>query len=353
MSDGIPCSWYRGGTSKAAFFLASDLPASVEERDSVLLEIMGSPDPRQIDGIGGGNSLTSKVAIISVSKHPGIDVDYLFLQVFVDRAQVSDAQACGNILSAVGPFSIEQGLVDVTGDSTTVSIHMCNTNKNVLAECATPGGRISYRGNTRIDGVPGTHAAVNLAFSDIAGSSCGALLPTGNPVDSINGLSCTLIDNGMPTVLLRAADFQLSGEESCDALDSDTALRKSLERIRTEAGRMMQLGDVSTQSVPKMTLLSPARNGGDISTRTFIPHKCHTSIGVFGATTIAAACVTEGTLAAQLTRGSGAARRTVDIEHPSGMTSAFLELDAEGFIISSGMVRTARKLFAGLVFPRH
>ncbi len=251
MSDGVRCMWMRGGTSKGGFFLKDDLPADPAARDALLLRIMGSPDPRQIDGMGGGDPLTSKVAVVSRSARPGVDVDYLFLQVSVERAAVSDAQNCGNILAGVGPFAVERGLVAVDGEATRVAIYMENTGQTAVATIATPGGRVRYEGDTRIDGVPGGAAAVALEFRDTAGSSCGALLPTGNAVDMVDGVAVTLIDNGMPCVVLAAADVGASGYEFRDELDEDQGLKSRIEAIRLKAGPLMNLGDVSDVSVPK------------------------------------------------------------------------------------------------------
>ena len=347
--DGIPCLWMRGGTSKGACFLASDLPSDPKARDALLLRIMGSPDPRQIDGIGGADPLASKVAVLSPSSRPDADVDYLFLQVFVDRALVSDAQGCGNILAAVGPAAIERGLVPAAGEETPVRIHMLNTGEVATARIATPGGRVSYSGAAAIDGVPGTHAAVPLTFQNIAGSMCGALLPTGNALDMIEGIAATLIDNGMPCVVMRAADFGLSGSESREALDADTALKARIETIRLKAGPLMNLDDVTEKSVPKMTLVSPPTAGGTISTRSFIPHRCHASIGVFAAVSVATACTLAGSPAAELAALPDGSRFL--IEHPTGTAEVLVERDAEGNAIGAGLLRTARKLMDGRVFP--
>ena len=311
--DGVPCVWMRGGTSKGAYFLASDLPADPADRDDFLLHIMGSPDPAQIDGLGGGDPLTSKVAVIAPSSREDADVDYLFLQVFVDKPVVSDAQGCGNILAGVGPFAIERGLVSATGDETPVRVHMLNTGEVASARIATPDGRVSYSGDTAIDGVPGRHAAVPLMFENIAGSMCGSLLPSGSVVDEIDGVACTLIDNGMPCVVMRADAFGLSGTEPRDALDGDTALKNGLEAIRLQAGPRMRLGDVHSKSVPKLVLVSPPRAGGAISTRSFIPHRCHATIGVFAAITVATAGAIEGSAAhavAELPEAGPASHRT-------------------------------------------
>lgn len=348
--DGIPCLWMRGGTSKGTYFLADDLPSDSAVRDDVLLRIMGSPDPRQIDGIGAGDPLTSKVAVLSRSSRADADIDYLFLQVFVDQALVSSAQGCGNILAAVGPAAIERGLVPATGDVTEVAIHMVNTGEVAIARVETPGGRVRYSGNTTISGVPGTHAAIPLLFRNIAGSMCGALLPTRHAVDIIDDVEVTLIDNGMPCVIMQASDFGLSGKETREELETDNALKVRIEAIRLKAGPMMNLGDVTKASVPKMTLVSAPVCGGAISTRSFIPHRVHASIGVFAAITVAMATRLEAGPAAGLVDPPSDGRYR--IEHPTGDMEVFLDLDDEGQVKGAGTIRTARKLFDGCVFPR-
>ncbi|RJL14816.1 4-oxalomesaconate tautomerase [Paracoccus siganidrum] len=349
MSDGIPCLWMRGGTSKAACFLASDLPTDPAMRDALLLRIMGSPDPRQIDGIGGADPLTSKVAVLAPSSRPDADVDYLFLQVFVDQALVSDAQGCGNILAAVGPAAIERGLVAAKQSETPVRIHMLNTGEVALARVQTPAGRVTYAGEAAIDGVPGSAAPIPLMFQNTAGAMCGALLPSGRAVDVIEGVDCTLIDNGMPCVIMRAADFGLTGGESREALDADGALKARIEAIRLRAGPLMKLGEVAEKSVPKMVLVS-APVAGTIRTRSFIPHRCHASIGVFAAVSVATACTLAGSPAATLANLPGDGRFL--IEHPTGAAEVLLERDAAGHVTAAGTMRTARKLMEGRVFPR-
>jgi 4-oxalomesaconate tautomerase len=350
MADGIPCLWMRGGTSKGAYLMARDLPSDPAARDNVLLRLMGSPDPRQIDGLGGGDPLTSKVAILSPPSRPDADVDYLFLQVFVDQALVSDAQGCGNILAAVGPAAIERGLVPAQDGETPVRIHMLNTGEVALARVQTPGGRVSYAGGAAIDGVPGTAAPVALMFQNIAGSTCGALLPTGQAVDRIDGVDCTLIDNGMPCVVMAAADFGLTGQETREALEADSALKARIEAIRLQAGPRMNLGEVAAKSVPKMTLVSAPAQGGTIGTRSFIPHRAHAGIGVFAAVSVATACTLPGSPAARLARLPGDGRFL--IEHPTGASEVLIETDAAGRVIGAGTLRTARKLMDGLAFPR-
>ena len=350
MSDGVRCMWMRGGTSKGGFFLAEDLPAEAAARDAFLLRVMGSPDRRQIDGLGGTDPLTSKVAVVKRSERPGVDVDYLFLQVFVDQPIVTDAQNCGNMLAGVGPFALERGLVPATGDETEVAIYMENTGQVAVARVQTPGGVVRYDGAARIDGVPGSAAPIPLAFRDTAGSSCGALLPTGHAVDVIEGVEVTLIDNGMPCVVMRAADLGIRGDESPEELEADAGLRARLEAIRLKAGPLMNLGDVRDKSVPKMTMVSAPRAGGAISTRTFIPHRCHKTIGVLGAVSVAAACLLPGSPAAALAATGTGEERRLSIEHPTGEMSVIARLDASGMPVSAAILRTARKLMDGEVF---
>jgi len=350
MSKGIACTWMRGGTSKGGFFLAADLPADTAERDAFLLRAMGSPDPRQIDGMGGADPLTSKVAVVSTSEREGVDVDYLFLQVFVDQAIVTDAQNCGNMLAGVGPFAIERGLVAATGDETRVAIFMVNTGQVAVATCRTPGGVPTYEGEARIDGVPGTAAPVPLEFRDTAGSSCGALLPTGHAVDTIDGVACTLIDNGMPCVVFKAADVGATGYEDRDALDGWADLKSRIEAIRLTAGPLMNLGDVTEKSVPKMMLVASPRNGGAVTVRSFIPHRAHATIGVLGAVSVATACLIEGSPAAEVASVAEGATKTLSVEHPTGEMSCVLTLDANGQVATAALLRTARKLMEGTIF---
>ncbi|MGR3661186.1 MAG: 4-oxalomesaconate tautomerase [Paracoccaceae bacterium] len=351
MSDGVTCMWMRGGTSKGGYFLAADLPQDIATRDRLLLGIMGSPDPRQIDGMGGADPLTSKVAVVKPSTRDGVDVDYLFLQVFVDQAIVTDAQNCGNILSGVGPFAIERGLVAARDGETPVTIYMENTGQIATARVQTPNKRVSYSGDARIDGVPGTAAPVPIAFQDTAGSSCGALLPSGNASDMIDGIEVTMIDNGMPCVILRAADMGINGTETPDELEANEALRTRLESIRLKAGPLMNLGDVTKKSVPKMTMVSPPRNGGAISTRTFIPHRCHKTIGVLGAVSVATACLTKGAVGADMAQVPDGPEKSLSIEHPSGEMTVVGHLDQNGLVARAEVLRTARKLMDGTVFP--
>ena len=350
MSKGIRCMWMRGGTSKGGYFIKSDLPSDTAARDAFLLGMMGSPDPRQIDGLGGADPLTSKVAVVSESERDDADVDYLFLQVFVDQAIVTDAQNCGNILAGIGPFAIERGLVKATGDETHVRIFMVNTGQIAIATVATPNGQVSYQGDAKIDGVPGTSAALPLEFLDTAGSSCGALLPTGNSVDTINGVECTLIDNGMPVVVMRASDMGITGTESREELEANSDLRTKLEAIRLQAGPLMNLGDVTEKSVPKMSMVSEATDVGALSTRTFIPHRCHASIGVLGSVSVATAAILPNSPAASVATLPEGSRKTLAVEHPIGEMTVVIDIDQDDQPKSAALLRTARKLFDGEVF---
>ncbi len=350
MNAGIPCMWMRGGTSKGGFFLADDLPRDPAARDAFLLRAMGSPDPNQIDGLGGADPLTSKVAVVAKSSRDGVDVDYLFLQVFVDQPLVTDKQNCGNMLAGIGPFAIERGLVEAGDGETRVAIFMENTEQTAVATIQTPGRAVTYAGDAAIDGVPGTAAPIPLAFRDTAGSTCGALLPTGNPVDQIDGIAVTMIDNGMPCVILNAADIGIVGDEDRETLDADGAFKARAESIRLKAGPLMNLGDVSEQSVPKMVIVSAARQGGAIATRCLIPHHVHASIGVLAAVTVATACLLDGSPAAELADVSDGRNMTLDIEHPTGATTCVIERDDAGAVTGAGMMRTARKLFDGRIF---
>jgi 4-oxalomesaconate tautomerase len=355
MQTAIPCMVMRGGTSKGLYFLAADLPADSVERDKLLLAAMGSPDDRQIDGMGGAHPLTSKVAIVSPSAEPDTDVDYLFLQVVVDKAEVSDAQNCGNILAAVGPFAIERGLVAANQGSTDVRIHMVNTGARAVARVETPNGLVNYQGEARIDGVPGSAAPVPIDFLDIAGSSCGALLPTGHIVDVIEGVEVSCIDNGMPVVLLKASDFGLSGNESPAELEANADLKTRIETIRLAAGSLMKLGDVANKTVPKMSLVSAPLAGGAINTRTFIPHRVHEAIGVLGSVSVATACMLSGSVAEQvagIAAADGVCR--LDVEHPTGFFTVEMDVAGsaarESFTVNrAALLRTARLLMRGEV----
>ena len=356
MQTGIPCMLMRGGTSKGAFFLASDLPADQVTRDAVLLAVMGSPDPMQIDGLGGADPLTSKVAIVSVSTRTDALVDYLFAQVVVNEAKVDYGQNCGNLLAGVGPFAIERGLVQAQDGATSVAIHMVNTGQVAVATVQTPGGHVQYDGETHIDGVPGTAASIPIEFRDTQGSSCGDLFPTGHHQDVVDGVAITCIDNGMPLVLMRASDLGRTGYESRQELDGDEELKSRVESIRLQVGPMMNLGDVASRTIPKMCLVSPARDGGAISTRSFIPHRCHASIGVLGAVSVATAAVIPGTVCEGVATEVDGSVKRLAIEHPTGEFTVELSTSASatgGLLVErAALLRTARLLFDGKVYVR-
>lgn len=348
-AERVRCMLMRGGTSKGAYFLADDLPSDAAERDDLLLRIMGSPDPRQIDGIGGGHPLTSKSAVVSLSADPAADVDYLFLQVAVDAAVVSDAQTCGNLLAGVGAFAVERGLIRAGPDVTTVRIRMLNTGDIAAATFPTPGGVPDYDGSARIDGVPGAAAAVELETV----ANARPLFPTGATADVIDGFSVTLVDNGMPIAVLCAADLGLSGGERPEELEGDERLRERVEVLRLQAGAAMGLGDVTSLTVPKMFLVSPPVAGGAIRTRAFIPHRVHTSVGVLMASSVAAAARIPGTTAAEVAVIED--EESVAVEHPTGVFDARVRVrrgGGEAWVATSSSQRTARPLFDGWVFPR-
>ncbi|WP_435853790.1 4-oxalomesaconate tautomerase [Streptomyces purpurascens] len=341
----------RGGTSKGAYFLAEDLPADPAARDDLLLRVMGSPDPRQIDGLGGAHPLTSKVAVVSASADPEADIDYLFLQVGVEKSEVSDRQNCGNLLAGVGPFAVERGLVTAGEPETSVRIRMLNTGDLAVATFPTLSGRIAVTGAAEISGVPGTAAPVVIELPQ-GGSP---LLRTGNARDVVAGTEVTCVDNGMPTVLIPATALEITGYEAPKDLEEDPALADRLREIRLAAGRLMGLGDVEHTTVPKLSLLAPPRNGGAVTTRTFIPVRCHTSIGVLGAASVAAGLRVQGGVGegiAQLQPTGGRLR----IEHPTGFldieTDVRYSPDGSPSASRTAVVRTARKIFDGTVFPR-
>ena len=358
MQTKIPCVMMRGGTSSGPFFLASDLPADTALRDEVLIAAMGSPHEYQVDGIGGATPFTSKVAIISKSERPGIDVDYLFAQVLVNERYVDTKPNCGNMLGAVGPYAIEQGLIAATGPETTVRIFNVNTGAKVDAIVQTPGGQVTYAGTTAIDGVPGTAAPVRLNFKSAIGSITGKLLPTGNAIDVIDGIEVSCVDVAMPMVLMPAEQLGKTGHEGANELDADKAFMARMEAIRLKAGLLMGLGDVSKSVVPKIGLLAKPAKGGTISSRYFVPYACHKAHAVTGAVCVASACATPGTIAARLSGVSDVAPQgVVVIEHPSGSIEIDLNVDlgsAEPVIHRAALIRTARRLFEGNVcIPEH
>jgi 4-oxalomesaconate tautomerase len=351
MQTPIPCLFMRGGTSRGPFFRESDLPADIGTRDRVLLAAMGSPDPRQIDGLGGAHPLTSKVGIVRPGTKPDVDLDFLFAQLQPDRDTVDTTPNCGNMLAAVVPFALETGMVAARGETSTYRVLTLNTDMQCDITVQTPRGHVNYEGNARIDGAPGTSAPIVINFLDVAGSVCSGLLPTGNVRDVIDGIEVTCIDNGMPLVIFRAADVGRTGTEPVAALNADTDLRQRIERLRLACGHAMGIGDVTAKNYPKMTLVSPPQAGGAVNTRSFIPHVCHEAIGVLAAVTVGTACVLEGSVAASVARVPPGRVRRLSIEHPTGEFSVELETDPANphNVVRAALLRTARLIMRGEV----
>lgn len=356
MQTAIPTLFMRGGTSRGPFFHPSDLPVDPDLRDAVLLAVMGSPDTRQIDGLGGAHPLRSKIGIVERSETPGVDLDFLFGQVSVDRPVVDMTPNCGNMLSAVVPYALETGLVRTAGDLSQFRVLTRNTGLLCDITVKTPGGQVTYEGEAEIDGVPGRSAPILIDFLDTAGSVCDGLLPTGEVLDrvQISGvgmLEVTCIDNGMPMVLMRARDLGRSGYESVEALNADVELKERLEKIRLAAGEKMGLGDVRDKPYPKMCLVAPPQGRGAVSTRCFIPHVCHNAIGVLAAVTVASACVMKGSVAERIARVPRGEVKAMPVEHPSGAFGVEVEVDPadERNIVRARILRTARLLMRGEV----
>jgi 4-oxalomesaconate tautomerase len=349
---------FRGGSSKGLYFNALDLPTDETLRNKTLLYALeGSDlgDARQIDGLGGGSSLSSKVAIVSRSNQEGVDLDYFFVQIMLGKGKVSTTQTCGNILAGVLPFAIESGMIAATHPTTKATIRIVNTGGICEVIVETPNGKMNYAGNAKVDGVLGTAAPIVCNYLDTEGSSCGALLPTGNTIDTVDGIEITCIDNGMPVVLIRATDCKLTGYETKEALDNNVELKTLLENIRLKMGYKMNLGDVKDQSIPKMCLISPPQNpDGLVNTRMFIPHVCHDAIGVLAAVSVAAACILPKTVAQNVAILRGP--QNYSVEHPTGEFTVHLEYSTENkrlTIQKSGVMRTARLLSKGVVFVPH
>lgn len=349
----IPCVIMRGGTSRGPFFRASDLPTDIAERDRVLLSVMGSPHPMQVDGIGGTYIQTSKVAIVGPSARDDSDVDYLFGQVAVNEAIVDTKPNCGNMLSGVGPFAIEEGMVPVQGPETRVRVFNVNTGALVEETVQTPDGKVTYEGDQEIDGVAGKAAPIRMAFTNTEGAVTGALFASGKRQEEIDGIAVTLIDNAMPIMMLRAEAVGVRGDETAEEIDEMRDMYATLERMRLEAGRRMGLGDVSDSVTPKIGLLSPPRHGGTISSRYLTPHECHRSHAATGAICLATACCMEGTVAADVIGGPIRESGAIVIEHPSGRIQVAVELapDTDGGmrVARAGILRTARRIFEGHV----
>jgi 4-oxalomesaconate tautomerase len=355
---GIPCLFMRGGTSKGPFFRESDLPADVALRDKALLAVLGSPDKRQIDGLGGAHPLTSKAGIVRPSSLAGVDLDFLFAQLQPDKDTVDTTPNCGNMLAAVVPFALETGMAQPRGEESTFRVLTLNTGMQCDITVQTPGGAVQYEGDARIDGAPGTSAPIAINFLDTAGSVCSGLLPTGQVKDAITvtgegfapfTLDVTCIDNGMPLVIFKASDVGRTGYESAAELNSDEDLKRRIEALRLQISLRMGLGDVAKKNYPKMTLIAPPRSGGTLATRSFIPHVCHEAIGVLAAVTVATACVLEGSVCEGVAKPAIGAKRTISVEHPTGEFSVELETDPANpqNATKAALLRTARLLMRG------
>jgi len=344
----------RGGSSKGLYFRREDLPADEALRDRVLVAAMGT-DARQIDGAGGAHPLTSKIAVVSRSESPDADVDYLFVQVVVGEGRVDTTPNCGNMLAGVGPFAIDNGIVPARDGATSVRVRMLNSDNLCELLVQTPGKRVRYDGDARIDGVPGSAAPIVCNYLDVAGSATGSLLPTGRALDVVGGVEVTCIDNGMPVVVLRAKDLGITGYETPKELDANEELKAKLEAIRLEIGPKMNLGDVTKKVVPKMSLIAPARTGGNVCTRTFIPHDCHAAIGVLGAVSVATACILPGSVTSGIATVPEGRTKQMSVEHPTGEFSVTLEVGGTAehpSVLKAGLLRTARLIFRGeLLIP--
>lgn len=349
----IPYLFLRGGSSRGPYFRRTDLPEDREVLSQVLMAVVGAGHPLNIDGLGGGNAVTTKVAMLSPSARDDCDVDYFFAQVAVTEREVDYRPTCGNILSGVGPAAIEMGLVPAADGETRIRIHAVNTGARIEAVVQTPGGRVRYDGDTAVAGVPGTAAPIALDFLDTVGSVTGALLPTGNLRDVIDGIEVTCMDVAMPVMMARADAFGLTGYETAEELDANTAFYARIEPIRREAGRRMGMGDVTRSVTPKIALLAPPRDGGTLAARYFMPWKCHPSMAVTGGQCIAACALTPGSVADGLPRNlSGQSPERVAIEHPSGSLDVTVSFQRgkDGIALrSAGLVRTARLLARGEV----
>lgn len=352
----IPFTFMRGGTSRGPYMRRSDLPDDVDMLKRVLVAMVGSGHPLNIDGIGGGNAVTTKTAMLSASEDDWADIDYLFAQVGVEDGRVDMKPTCGNILVGVGPASIEMGLMQPTGDVTEVRIRAVNTGARVLARVQTPGGVVNYEGGATIDGVPGSAAPVELNFMDVVGGATGALFPTGHRIDEIDGIAVTCMDVAMPMVIARAADFGLTGQESAADLDENRAFFERMEAVRITAGQRMGMGDVAKSVTPKFGLLSPAQQGGTVGTRYFMPWKTHPSLAVTGSQCMASCVLCPGTVGEGFADLPDAGPLPMHLEHPMGVLEVVMDYrrtGAEFEILSAGLIRTARKLAAGEVFvPR-
>lgn len=348
----IPFLFLRGGTSRGPFFNRADLPADRETLSQVLIRAVGAGNPRNIDGLGGGNAVTTKVVMLSRSAEPAVDIDYFFAQVSVNEESVDYGPTCGNMLVGVGPAAIELGLIDVAGDITMVRIRAVNTGALVEAEVMTPNGTVCYDGDVAIDGVPHTAAPVALNFMEVVGSRTSGMFPTGKPTDVIDGIAVSCVDVAMPMMIARAADLGVTGYETQDELDAMPDLFARMEGLRIKAGALMGLGDVTKSVVPKIGLVSAPRAGGHFSARYFMPWTTHPTLAVTGSQCLAACALAPGTVAAGLVRAIDPWPAVVTLEHPMGVMDVRVKYahGAGGFeFISAGVTRTARLIARGQV----
>lgn len=349
----IPFYFFRGGSSRGPFFNRADLPADRDTLSAVLVAALGSGHPLNIDGIGGGNAVTTKVAMLSKSDDDSADIDYFFAQVSVEDRLVDYKPTCGNMMIAVGPAAIEMGLLPAHEDVTEVRIRAVNTGATVNAQIQTPKGAVTYEGETAIDGVPGTAAPISLEFTNVAGASTGHLLPTGNPSDEIDGIEVTCIDFAMPMVIARAADFGLTGYESRDELDANRDFFDRMEQIRLAAAKLMGMGDCSQSVLPKFGLIANAAKGGSFATRYFMPWATHPTLAVTGSQCLCACALTPGSVLEGITNRPERSPATLVLEHPMGTMQVTMNFDITTDSVtprSASVIRTARKLARGDVF---
>ena len=349
----IPYLFMRGGTSRGPFFNRADLPEDLDELAEVLIEVIGAGHPLNIDGLGGGAAVTTKVAMLSPSDDDWADIDYFFAQVSVEDRLVDYKPTCGNMLTAIGPAALEMGMVQPIGDETPVRIRAVNTGAEVLSVVQTPCGAVEYQGETKVDGIPGHAAPIRLNFRKVSGSATGSLLPTGNLRDEFDGIEVTCMDVAMPVVMARADAFGLTGYESREELDANREFFARMEAIRLQAGEAMGMGDVSKSVTPKFTIIAPARESGSIAARYFMPWQTHPTLAVTGAQCIAACALAPGTVADELWTRQNANPVNLQLEHPSGMIDVAIDFEngSDGFRVNSaGLTRTARKIAVGHVF---
>ena len=349
----IPAVFMRGGTSRGLLFHKKDLPEDKAKIAKYLLKIMGSPDIRQINGMGGGTSVTSKVCIISKSLEKEVDIDYFFAQVSVQDQLVDYKPTCGNMLTAVGPAAIEMGLIKAEEGYTEIKINAVNTGANIVVKVRTKNGQVIYDGDTQIDGVPGTAAPVEMRFLSVSGSSTGAFLPTGQVADSIEGMEVTCMDVAMPMVIAKACDFGLTGQETPEELDSNVEFFEHMERVRLAAAIKMGMGDCTQSVTPKFGLVARDSRVDHLIVRYFMPWNTHPTLAVTGSQCMASCALTPGTVAYELMDWSGTIPAHLFLSHPTGIMEVMIDFDLFGkeFIHkAAGLIRTARKLAEGKIF---